>query len=102
MKTCSRCKKDKPLSEFQKASNTKDGYRDWCKWCMYEYKQKYNKHKGNRNSLIGIERASGEAKKQAKLDMKNDYYTSSIYVDEEIKIRRYTAIPPIIIFTDKL
>lgn len=33
MKTCSTCKKDKPLSEFNKKSSNKDGLECYCKEC---------------------------------------------------------------------
>lgn len=33
MKVCSRCRKEKPLEEFNKHRNYKDGYRNICKLC---------------------------------------------------------------------
>lgn len=36
MKTCSRCKEDKPLDEFHKSSRMKDGLQSSCKSCMAE------------------------------------------------------------------
>lgn len=33
MKTCTKCKIEQPLSEFQKAARTKDGLQYWCKSC---------------------------------------------------------------------
>lgn len=36
MKTCSRCKQDKPLDEFHKSSRMKDGRQSSCKNCMSE------------------------------------------------------------------
>lgn len=35
MKYCSKCKTDKPLSEYWKNKTTKDGYQAWCKPCWY-------------------------------------------------------------------
>lgn len=35
-KTCARCGKTKPLSEFYKQSASKDGHGSWCKMCMDE------------------------------------------------------------------
>lgn len=43
-KTCTRCKEEKPLSEFHKDSNKKDGHGKWCKICVYIYRQE-NKEK---------------------------------------------------------
>jgi 5-methylcytosine-specific restriction endonuclease McrA len=36
MKTCPRCGKYKPLSEFHKNKSRKDGVNGWCKLCMSE------------------------------------------------------------------
>jgi len=40
-KICSRCKKEKPITEFYKDKNTKDGLTCWCKECKEEYGKKY-------------------------------------------------------------
>ena len=37
MKTCIKCKKSKPLTEFRKDSNRSDGYRSDCKECARTY-----------------------------------------------------------------
>lgn len=42
MKRCSKCKQDKPLTEFYKNSLRKDGYNLWCKLCL---KPAINRHK---------------------------------------------------------
>ena len=36
LKRCSRCKEEKPLSEFWKRSLSKDGLQVWCKACLYQ------------------------------------------------------------------
>lgn len=36
-KTCTKCKKIKPIIEFNKDKNYKDGYKNWCKQCVKEY-----------------------------------------------------------------
>lgn len=33
MKTCVKCKEEKPLIEFNKNKSTKDGYQKYCKLC---------------------------------------------------------------------
>ena len=68
---------------------------------MSKYKYKTRGIKAHKNSLVGIRKDSG-ARKQAKIDIINDYDCSAVYFNQEHLIRRYTAIPPIIIFTDKL
>ena len=39
MKTCSKCKIEKPFEGFSRKSSTKDGYRGQCKACVAEYKK---------------------------------------------------------------
>lgn len=41
MKTCSRCKQNKELSEFSKDSSTKDGLRANCRICNRAYWKTY-------------------------------------------------------------
>jgi hypothetical protein len=41
MKTCTKCKEEKPLTEFYKSRNLKDGYRYQCKVCVEEYVRRY-------------------------------------------------------------
>jgi len=41
MKTCSKCKKEMPFSEFHKDSRTKSGYRAYCKTCRIPVDRKY-------------------------------------------------------------
>ena len=46
MKTCSRCEKIKPESEFWLKSRAKSRLQPWCKKCLYEYREArgwYNK-----------------------------------------------------------
>lgn len=45
-KICTQCQKDKPLSEYFKNKNTRDGYHASCKECQLVKKQtKSNIHK---------------------------------------------------------
>lgn len=45
-KRCSRCKADKPLSDFYPHAKRKDGLNDWCKDCFRERrKQRYAAHR---------------------------------------------------------
>lgn len=38
MKICTKCQKEKPLSEYYKCSAVKSGYKSYCKECSYKYK----------------------------------------------------------------
>lgn len=40
-KTCVRCKKDLPTTDFYKQAKTKDGLSCYCKKCSYEINKKY-------------------------------------------------------------
>lgn len=42
VKTCSKCKKSKPRSEFYKSKDRKDGLSYYCKSCDYARRKKYN------------------------------------------------------------
>lgn len=59
MKTCSKCKEEKELSEFHKNSLKKDGYNSYCKSCMRTL-QNQNQHlyrqRQKRNTKKYIER----------------------------------------------
>lgn len=39
MKICSKCKEEKPLSDFTKNKFCTDGLNPWCKTCAREYRQ---------------------------------------------------------------
>lgn len=42
-KICSKCKKRKSFSEFNKNKSKKDGYHNWCKDCRKKYRQSHKK-----------------------------------------------------------
>lgn len=45
MKACKnpKCMETKPLTEFPKNSNMKDGRGSWCKACVAEYQREWRK-----------------------------------------------------------
>ncbi|MBA7705961.1 hypothetical protein ES703_114803 [subsurface metagenome] len=43
MKQCSKCKKIKPLSQFYKNSNSRDGYGYYCRECASKYGKEYRR-----------------------------------------------------------
>ena len=45
MKTCSRCKTDKPFSDFGKQAKSKDGYQYHCRQCKAELHQLNHKRR---------------------------------------------------------
>jgi hypothetical protein len=56
VKTCCRCRQEKPLSEFNKRTGSKDGYQGCCRPCTSAYyRGNSDKHKANvaaRNKAI--------------------------------------------------
>lgn len=60
MKNCSKCNSDKPLSEFNKRSNSKDGFRFECRVCQKAH------YASNRNYYIA-------KMKKNRLDKLDDY-----------------------------
>ena len=40
---CSKCKKEKTIDDFYKCKNSLDGYNSWCKECINNYKEQWNK-----------------------------------------------------------
>lgn len=51
-KVCTKCKKKKPLSEFYKAKNTKDGLRYVCKPCQLETNRKYYPNRNKKQHIL--------------------------------------------------
>ena len=48
LKTCSKCKTEKPESSFAKSAKYKDGLFTWCKTCVSAYNKRYKvEHKVN-------------------------------------------------------
>ena len=48
LKTCSKCKTEKPESSFAKSAKYKDGLFTWCKTCVSAYNKRYKvEHKAN-------------------------------------------------------
>lgn len=45
---CTRCEVEKPLTEFYKRSDVKDGYRPWCKKCSREVSSKWEEENRER------------------------------------------------------
>ncbi len=52
MKTCTKCKTPKNLSEFNKQSRTKDGKHHWCRECQKEEGRDRYKRDPNRRACI--------------------------------------------------
>lgn len=47
-KECSKCGKDKPLSEYYRRADSPDGYRSYCKQCKNTQQKKWDKNNEER------------------------------------------------------
>lgn len=53
MKTCPKCKTEKDLEEFPKASSRKDGHAAWCKVCYAtRAKQRYQENPDEKARIV--------------------------------------------------
>lgn len=51
-KTCSKCKVEKPMEDFQKLARNKDGHTSQCKVCKREYDNTHYKNNQHRKEYI--------------------------------------------------
>lgn len=84
-KVCSRCKTEKPVTQFNKESRSKDGFNVACKECLQEYYRNYysknkKKWKEYESRPEVVEQSSCrrkkryEEKKEEILEKNSDYY----------------------------
>lgn len=79
MKTCNRCKQEKPLSEFNK--KRKSGVQPYCRPCQGEYqREKYGSHTGYVRNLEVIYR-SRRKRKEALIQWLYEYLSTHPCVD---------------------
>jgi len=62
LKACSKCKIEKPLSEFSKDGNAKDGKRSNCKACVKQYTKQYRQ--ANRGRILAQMKQYNKANKE--------------------------------------
>lgn len=72
-KTCSRCKKTQPVSEFFASYRSKDGFGYWCKTCKREY-QRTGKGKEDHDKANRKYRKTKEEKKAAHKEYNREWY----------------------------
>lgn len=89
MKTCNRCNEEKPLDEFPKHKQMKDGRLKQCKVCKREYGRAYYKN----NKEIVLERNSAYLKtskgQEAKKRASDKYYANNKEMVKE-KAKQHT------------
>lgn len=65
-KTCSKCGEARPISEYHKNANSKDGLRPDCKPCALAVKKKY--YDANRERLISCVQANYDKERKREYD----------------------------------
>ena len=83
MKVCTKCNEDKPLSEYGKRKDSKDGHRNDCKVCRNAEKKAY--YEANREKVLATEKARYEANREEILAEKKAYREAN---REEIAARK--------------
>ena len=67
VKVCTKCKVEKPLTEFNKDKKTKDNHRSDCNYCRKQYR-KYNKERIKQYRKDNKERTNEHHRKRVKTD----------------------------------
>lgn len=70
-KKCSKCGEVKPITDFYKRKNSKDGYRNHCKQCVLKDRKTYQKE--NREKII-IRKHKHHIKHKEEISAKNKEY----------------------------
>lgn len=66
LKVCSRCKQEKPVTEFYRRKSSKDGYDSWCKRCSAEGR--------DRENCLAKKRARYSQNAEASRQERREYY----------------------------
>ena len=83
MKTCSKCKIEKSLSEFNKQKRAKDGLHTYCKKCQAEYRKKW--HQDNREK----NKESSKRWRKENMERASEYYEKYYQENKERKAEYY-------------
>lgn len=86
MKTCSKCKEVKPLSEFHKRNTSKCGYKSECKVCRNATNKQYKKD----NEIKELEYRS-KNRDTAKQRASSWYYANKDNIETKEKRKVYAA-----------
>jgi hypothetical protein len=71
VKRCSKCKVEKTTEHFSKSSQTKNGFKSWCKECIHEdYIKNQDIVKQKSPKIIEKQRLNLEHKEKEKLGIK--------------------------------
>lgn len=100
MKRCTKCQQEKPLSEFYKRKDSKDGYRSHCKSCMGIYekerypsikkdkqKQRQKYYEDNREKILQSNKDWLDSNKEKRRDYIRSYMKQRYAQDINFKIK---------------
>lgn len=73
MKTCARCKQEKPKDRFFRQKTSKDGHGSWCKDCMKENLKNWKKDNPNL-----IREAEQRSKRKYKYGLTEEVYSAML------------------------
>lgn len=92
-KFCKVCEETKPVSEFNKHKNTKDGLRYFCKLCQSKARKAYhakteNKKRSNEQSVVYYENNKEKIKQRVQMNQgkRNERFTNKYRNDIQFKM----------------
>lgn len=86
MKTCTKCNIEKPLEEFNKRKQSKDGYNSHCRLCANNYTRKSYTEYNKNYSLLNKEKKKEYNKKWVEENRDKNRLRKNNYVKNRIKI----------------
>jgi hypothetical protein len=87
-KTCSKCKENKDVTDFNKASHTKDGLRTACKECTR--KQNLTHYYNNKEAILAQQKEYFEQNKE-KIHVRHRKYNAEYYEKNKQQINTKRA-----------
>ena len=89
MKVCKKCGENKPLSEYHKKKQSKDGHESACKVCRNAERKAY--YEANREKVTAQQKAYYEANREEILVANKAYHAEKYANDPEYRAQRNAA-----------
>jgi hypothetical protein len=91
MKTCTKCKETKNLSEFNKSKNNKDGLNAWCRICNNEYSREWAKKNKERHQRNYTNWRKNNLERADDLDRLRSYGLPKGNYEKILKLQNYSC-----------
>ncbi len=91
-KTCTRCGETKPVTEFSKASRSKDGLKEWCKQCAAIYYAENRERYKTRWARYYSENKDKLLTRKHEYDKANKSKIAQYYANNREEIARKSAV----------